>query len=51
MPQMSPMNWTYLMLMFIITFLMFIFINYYLFVIKNKFIKKPFNVLKLNWKW
>nr|AML25539.1 ATP synthase F0 subunit 8 [Staphylinidae sp. BMNH 1274704] len=51
MPQMAPLNWLMLFIMFIIIFMMFNFINYYSFMYlskKNKFIKKNF---KLNWKW
>nr|YP_010166585.1 ATP synthase F0 subunit 8 [Hydrocolus stagnalis]QRV62676.1 ATP synthase F0 subunit 8 [Hydrocolus stagnalis] len=52
MPQMAPMNWIILYFFFSITFIMFNFLNYYLFLINNK---KNMNskILKnmLNWKW
>nr|QRV62450.1 ATP synthase F0 subunit 8 [Hydroporus apenninus] len=52
MPQMAPMNWLILYMFFSLTFIMFNFLNYYLFLINNKnnninkFLKKSFN-----WKW
>nr|WRW10879.1 ATP synthase F0 subunit 8 [Chlaenius naeviger] len=54
MPQMAPMNWLFLYLMFTMIFMMFNFFNYYMFLIKNnktimknnKFINKI-----LDWKW
>nr|ARH53821.1 ATP synthase F0 subunit 8 [Elaphrus cupreus] len=52
MPQMAPMNWLLLYFMFTIIFLMFNFLNYYLYLIKNTSnnIKKNINKT-LNWKW
>nr|ANJ70545.1 ATP synthase F0 subunit 8 [Liopterus haemorrhoidalis] len=52
MPQMAPMNWLFLYFLFSLIFMLFNFMNYYMFMIKNKtnnlqnFIKKT-----LNWKW
>nr|ANJ70260.1 ATP synthase F0 subunit 8 [Hydroporus discretus] len=52
MPQMAPMNWLILYIFFSLTFIMFNFLNYYLFLINkknnntNKLLKKSFN-----WKW
>nr|YP_010166611.1 ATP synthase F0 subunit 8 [Hydroporus planus]ANJ70247.1 ATP synthase F0 subunit 8 [Hydroporus planus]QRV62702.1 ATP synthase F0 subunit 8 [Hydroporus planus] len=52
MPQMAPMNWLILYIFFSMTFIMFNFLNYYLFLINkknnniNKLLKKSFN-----WKW
>nr|YP_009694218.1 ATP synthase F0 subunit 8 [Dytiscus sharpi]BBI93124.1 ATP synthase F0 subunit 8 [Dytiscus sharpi] len=49
---MAPMNWLFLYIMFSIIFLMFNFLNYYMFMIKNNenFNMKTFNKI-LNWKW
>nr|YP_009995327.1 ATP synthase F0 subunit 8 [Ochthebius capicola]QNP09730.1 ATP synthase F0 subunit 8 [Ochthebius capicola] len=51
MPQMAPMNWLFLFLMFTMIFLMFNSMNYFSFKYDNlkKFIIKK--NLKLNWKW
>nr|YP_007025984.1 ATP synthase F0 subunit 8 [Chrysopa pallens]AFL65888.1 ATP synthase F0 subunit 8 [Chrysopa pallens] len=52
MPQMSPLNWWFLFIYFIILLIMFTIINYYIFIYsspmseKNIFLKKS-----LNWKW
>nr|YP_010507210.1 ATP synthase F0 subunit 8 [Amara ovata]UXF64361.1 ATP synthase F0 subunit 8 [Amara ovata] len=53
MPQMAPMNWLFLYIMFNIIFLMFNFFNYYMFLIKNTMkSNKNNNIFKnLNWKW
>nr|YP_010582964.1 ATP synthase F0 subunit 8 [Vatana ogromna]UGN61410.1 ATP synthase F0 subunit 8 [Vatana ogromna] len=49
MPQMSPMWWTTLMFMFIISFMMYMNIMYFNY---NKNIKKNKKELnKLNWMW
>nr|YP_003204942.1 ATP synthase F0 subunit 8 [Ditaxis biseriata]ACO92606.1 ATP synthase F0 subunit 8 [Ditaxis biseriata] len=52
MPQMSPLNWWFLFLYFLIIFVMFNIMNYYIITYNNpssskmSFIKKT-----LNWKW
>nr|QRW36348.1 ATP synthase F0 subunit 8 [Hydroporus sp. IBE<ESP> AN585] len=52
MPQMAPMNWLILYIFFSLVFILFNFMNYYLFLINkknnniNKLLKKSFN-----WKW
>nr|UPX88613.1 ATP synthase F0 subunit 8 [Pterostichus melanarius] len=54
MPQMAPMNWWFLYIMFMLIFLMFNFINYYMFLIKNysDSIKNNNYISKIvNWKW
>nr|ARH54042.1 ATP synthase F0 subunit 8 [Abax parallelus] len=53
MPQMAPMNWLTLYFIFTIIFLMFNFLNYYMFVIKNSSIfSNKSNLSKMmNWKW
>nr|AML26445.1 ATP synthase F0 subunit 8 [Staphylinidae sp. BMNH 1274643] len=51
MPQMAPMNWLFLFIMFIMAFLMFNFINYFCFMYspKSKTFEKKKN--QINWKW
>nr|BAF80298.1 ATP synthase F0 subunit 8 [Culicoides cylindratus]BAF80304.1 ATP synthase F0 subunit 8 [Culicoides cylindratus] len=51
-PQMAPINWTFLFLMFLLTNLMFNIINYYIYSPKiNKSTSKIKMILPLNWKW
>nr|AML25919.1 ATP synthase F0 subunit 8 [Staphylinidae sp. BMNH 1274217] len=51
MPQMAPMNWLMLFLMFIAVFIMFNVLNYYCFMYppKTSSIKKK--TTSINWKW
>nr|ALO77540.1 ATP synthase F0 subunit 8 [Myodermum sp. MYO01] len=51
MPQMSPLSWLTLFMVFCITFLVFNILNYYCFSYPTKThtIKKTTN--KINWKW
>nr|YP_009995379.1 ATP synthase F0 subunit 8 [Ochthebius hasegawai]QNP09795.1 ATP synthase F0 subunit 8 [Ochthebius hasegawai] len=53
MPQMAPMNWMMLFLMFTIIFLVFNSLNYFSFKYMNKNTNNKFNLKKnfLNWKW
>nr|AII02361.1 ATP synthase F0 subunit 8 [Ethmia eupostica] len=55
MPQMMPINWMISFIFFILSFLIFISMNYYINVIysnKNKNFKNNFKMNKLmNWKW
>nr|AXS65122.1 ATP synthase F0 subunit 8 [Monotomidae sp. KM-2017] len=51
MPQMAPMNWTLLMMYFIIIFLMFNCMNYFNFFYKKKSFKTHVKNIKTNWKW
>nr|WLG71237.1 ATP synthase F0 subunit 8 [Rhithrodytes pantaleonii] len=52
MPQMAPMNWLILYILFSMIFLIFNFMNYYSFLISKKTNKKNFYMKKmLNWKW
>nr|YP_006576020.1 ATP synthase F0 subunit 8 [Sphenophorus sp. BYU-CO246]ACZ58547.1 ATP synthase F0 subunit 8 [Sphenophorus sp. BYU-CO246] len=51
MPQMSPLNWMSLYILFIFVFLIFNIINYFLFLYspnQNKNFKKK---ILFNWKW
>nr|YP_009727423.1 ATP synthase F0 subunit 8 [Diamesus osculans]QIA46737.1 ATP synthase F0 subunit 8 [Diamesus osculans] len=51
MPQMAPMNWLILLIIFMIIFMMFNVLNYFSFKypVKKNFNKKLSS--KLNWKW
>nr|YP_010166754.1 ATP synthase F0 subunit 8 [Rhithrodytes bimaculatus]QRV62858.1 ATP synthase F0 subunit 8 [Rhithrodytes bimaculatus] len=52
MPQMAPMNWLVLYILFSLIFLIFNFMNYYSFLIMSKYHKKNFYIKNiLNWKW
>nr|YP_010385248.1 ATP synthase F0 subunit 8 [Anatrichus pygmaeus]UPM51784.1 ATP synthase F0 subunit 8 [Anatrichus pygmaeus] len=53
MPQMAPINWLFLFIMFSMIFIMFNMVNYYSILPTSPKIKKM-NELKsnsLNWKW
>nr|AIW64767.1 ATP synthase F0 subunit 8 [Pielomastax soochowensis] len=52
MPQMSPLMWSPMLILFSILFIMFNLMNYFSF--KNKKIKEMMHLnknLPLNWKW
>nr|QZK21522.1 ATP synthase F0 subunit 8 [Amitermes sp. ANIC 0620] len=52
MPQMMPMEWTMLYIMFLATFLMFNIMNYFIqSPNKQQKMKKIINIHKINWKW
>nr|YP_010294900.1 ATP synthase F0 subunit 8 [Oiceoptoma thoracicum]UMO90838.1 ATP synthase F0 subunit 8 [Oiceoptoma thoracicum] len=51
MPQMAPMNWLILFIMFIIIFLMFNSMNYFSFKYPTKSISTSKTTSKINWKW
>nr|AML26480.1 ATP synthase F0 subunit 8 [Staphylinidae sp. BMNH 1274658] len=51
MPQMAPMNWISLLLMFIFIFMMFNSLNYFSFMYKPKKFKISFNKPLISWKW
>nr|ALO76802.1 ATP synthase F0 subunit 8 [Scirtidae sp. GENSP01] len=52
MPQMAPMNWFYLFIMFLSTFIMFNSFNYFLFMkMKSKMMNFKMNKNSMNWKW
>nr|WKU84074.1 ATP synthase F0 subunit 8 [Paramixogaster sp.] len=51
MPQMAPMNWLFLFLMFSLTFIMFNIINYFNY-FPTYYSSKKMKINKsLNWKW
>nr|YP_010385077.1 ATP synthase F0 subunit 8 [Hyphydrus ovatus]UPL65087.1 ATP synthase F0 subunit 8 [Hyphydrus ovatus] len=52
MPQMAPMNWIMLYFLFSMIFILFNFLNFYMFLMLKK--SKNFNNIctkNLNWKW
>nr|AWN56386.1 ATP synthase F0 subunit 8 [Selenophorus alternans]AWN56425.1 ATP synthase F0 subunit 8 [Tetracha sp. DPP-2018] len=52
MPQMAPMNWILLYLMFSITFIMINFLNYYICMMDSPLTQNKIMTQKtLNWKW
>nr|YP_010614731.1 ATP synthase F0 subunit 8 [Dexia fulvifera]WAS35306.1 ATP synthase F0 subunit 8 [Dexia fulvifera] len=53
MPQMSPINWLTLFIIFSLTFIMFNMMNYYIYTpILPKINSMNFkNKLSMNWKW
>nr|ALO70966.1 ATP synthase F0 subunit 8 [Aleocharinae sp. 4 EF-2015] len=51
MPQMAPMNWLSLFLMFIATFMIFNSLNYFCFLYQPKSFKINKIISKINWKW
>nr|QRV62653.1 ATP synthase F0 subunit 8 [Stictonectes samai] len=52
MPQMAPMNWLILYILFSIILIMFNLMNYYIFIIEMKTLKtSSFMKKMLNWKW
>nr|AML25798.1 ATP synthase F0 subunit 8 [Elateroidea sp. BMNH 1274768] len=52
MPQMAPMGWFMLFSTFCLTLMIFVSLNYFIFIYKNnsKFSTKKEN-LYMNWKW
>nr|QAX91106.1 ATP synthase F0 subunit 8 [Parrhinotermes sp. C MW-2019] len=53
MPQMMPMEWMMLYMMFLITFLLFNIMNYFMHTTtsKSSITKNYININPLNWKW
>nr|ALO70256.1 ATP synthase F0 subunit 8 [Aleochara sp. 1 EF-2015] len=51
MPQMAPMNWLMLFLVFTLTFLLFNSMNFYSFFYTPKKLNKIKNIKLMNWKW
>nr|AML25989.1 ATP synthase F0 subunit 8 [Staphylinidae sp. BMNH 1274232] len=50
-PQMAPMNWLGLFIMFIAIFLLFNSINYFCFLYPPKSSSMILKTHKINWKW
>nr|YP_010249650.1 ATP synthase F0 subunit 8 [Nothochrysa sinica]QTT60767.1 ATP synthase F0 subunit 8 [Nothochrysa sinica] len=52
MPQMSPLNWWFLFIYFLIILVIFSIINYYIILYMSPLSKKNIFIKKsLNWKW
>nr|AYQ18996.1 ATP synthase F0 subunit 8 [Ptilodactylidae sp. 3 ACP-2013] len=53
MPQMAPMSWVILFILFSLTFILFNLVNYYLFNYKsiNSTNTKKYPKSNFNWKW
>nr|AML25953.1 ATP synthase F0 subunit 8 [Staphylinidae sp. BMNH 1274220] len=51
MPQMAPMNWLLLFIMFIAAFIMFNILNYYCFMYTPKSSIKKKESSSISWKW
>nr|ARH53717.1 ATP synthase F0 subunit 8 [Anthobium melanocephalum] len=51
MPQMAPMNWLTLFIMFTMIFLLFNSLNYFSFKYNTKDNNLNKKTFKLNWKW
>nr|AIW06293.1 ATP synthase F0 subunit 8 [Curculionidae sp. MT-2014] len=51
MPQMAPINWLSLFILFVFTLIIFIILNYYSFLYKPTSGKKLKTKSQLNWKW
>nr|UQJ75264.1 ATP synthase F0 subunit 8 [Pterotermes occidentis]URX54386.1 ATP synthase F0 subunit 8 [Pterotermes occidentis] len=52
MPQMMPMSWSILFMMFSLTLIVFATTNYYTSIQKAKYtLKKPTPKKIMNWKW
>nr|ALO71129.1 ATP synthase F0 subunit 8 [Staphylinidae sp. 1 EF-2015] len=51
MPQMAPLNWLVLFIMFIITFLLFNSLNYFSFKYSPKSNLSKKIISEINWKW
>nr|YP_010034189.1 ATP synthase F0 subunit 8 [Arhopalus unicolor]YP_010363580.1 ATP synthase F0 subunit 8 [Cephalallus oberthueri]QOW83728.1 ATP synthase F0 subunit 8 [Arhopalus unicolor]UNZ12694.1 ATP synthase F0 subunit 8 [Cephalallus oberthueri] len=51
MPQMAPLNWLSLFFLFLLIFLMFNFLNYFIFKYNIKKTLSNKKLLSYNWKW
>nr|ANJ70441.1 ATP synthase F0 subunit 8 [Helochares sp. BMNH1425100] len=51
MPQMAPLNWLFLFIMFITIFIMFNSMNYFSFKYPVKSYKTQIKKSSINWKW
>nr|WHM51787.1 ATP synthase F0 subunit 8 [Anacanthotermes sp.]WHM51800.1 ATP synthase F0 subunit 8 [Anacanthotermes sp.] len=52
MPQMMPISWTTMLIVFSLTFMMFNVMNYFSYIPKNKKVKSTTKQPeKMNWKW
>nr|YP_010049249.1 ATP synthase F0 subunit 8 [Promethis valgipes]QPL15584.1 ATP synthase F0 subunit 8 [Promethis valgipes] len=51
MPQMAPLNWLSLMIMFILVMMLFNIVNYYSFTYQIKQKSDSIKKQEINWKW
>nr|QXE45653.1 ATP synthase F0 subunit 8 [Anthaxia chinensis] len=51
MPQMAPMNWLLLFILFSSIMILLMLINFYITIYKPKMNKKLHKSLTINWKW
>nr|UGN61631.1 ATP synthase F0 subunit 8 [Cryptocercus banshanmenensis] len=52
MPQMMPMSWTILFMFFSMTFMLFNFMNYFMYnPTKKKLLQKKMKIEEKIWKW
>nr|AXS64878.1 ATP synthase F0 subunit 8 [Brentidae sp. KM-2017] len=51
MPQMAPLNWLFLFIIFMMTFIMFNIMNYFSFFYLPKIYFLNKTLIQLNWKW
>nr|WCQ78432.1 ATP synthase F0 subunit 8 [Agriotes sp. GTI-28] len=51
MPQMAPLSWLNLFIMFVMTFLVLNSLNYFSFMYKNSQSKSMPKMTSINWKW
>nr|AUQ23311.1 ATP synthase F0 subunit 8 [Pachyrhinus yasumatsui] len=51
MPQMAPINWLSLYFLFTLIFMMFMIMNFYMFIYKPKLKMYNPNKKNINWKW
>nr|YP_010443326.1 ATP synthase F0 subunit 8 [Coenochilus striatus]UTE83854.1 ATP synthase F0 subunit 8 [Coenochilus striatus] len=51
MPQMSPLSWLLMFIIFSITFILFNVLNYYCFLYPVKTSSQKKTIKKINWKW
>nr|YP_009906689.1 ATP synthase F0 subunit 8 [Elaeidobius kamerunicus]QLI52332.1 ATP synthase subunit 8 [Elaeidobius kamerunicus] len=51
MPQMSPLNWLSMYMLFTLLFILSVIINYYMFLYTPKMQIKAVEKKTINWKW
>nr|YP_010586176.1 ATP synthase F0 subunit 8 [Eubasilissa splendida]UZZ43938.1 ATP synthase F0 subunit 8 [Eubasilissa splendida] len=51
MPQMMPLNWLFLFIMFILFFILFLIMNYFIYNPNLSSSKISIHPKKINWKW
>nr|ARH54999.1 ATP synthase F0 subunit 8 [Dorytomus tortrix] len=51
MPQMAPLSWLSLYIFFTILFIMFVILNYFMFLYPPKTFSTKKTTKKINWKW